>query len=584
MSGAAGGAADGGARRSSEDAIDWAQVRLVVGAHWRIVFRAASASVWKLLFTALAFCFLAALIAGATLGAYFLVAYLRSDPALTHLAGAAVHGLFLFSLVTLTVSPALGLRGNEFLDVTKLFTYPVNHRTVFAASLAGLLTSGSALLFTLPLIGAVLGYGGSAAAVAGGLACALLVALTGIALGQTALLLFLDVFRSRKWRDLSRLLVSLAGAGFYVATRLLSGRAMEEGFFEGLEKLDHWKDLLLALPSWWGAHAVTGDGALRWLPALALPLLLAWVVRVAARLQERAYFSEVEERTEGVSGTGTGGVAGWFGRHVPGAFGAALEKDLRLLLRDPTVRLLLIYRFAFLVLPFLFLFLRQGRGRPAPAEVVLAAIVYVPVLGALRLALNPLGTEGPGIQQSVLTPVPRRTIVAGKVAALCLVMGSAVAAIVAVASFAAAHWMGGLGVGASLGRAGLAILEHGAALCVFAGIGAVVGSYFPMRIVTRDRRALKQASADQGGCIAAIANFAAFFGGLVVCLPIAFAFRHPALLARIADVDSSAWLALSVPLAVAYGAGVAYLGVRIGGAVLERREEAVVAVLSKSME
>ena len=570
--------------RAVEDRIDWRQVRLVVGAHWRIVVRAASASVGKLLLTALGLAILAGLVVGATVATYLGIAYLRSDPQTSHVAGAAVHGIFLFSLVTLTVSPALGLRGNEFLDVTKLFSYPVNHRTVFAASLAGLLTSGSVLLFTVPLFGAVLGYGGSPAEILGGLAAALMVAFTGIALGQTALLLFLDVFRSRKWRDLSRLVVALFGAGLYAGMRLTSGSAMEQGLHAGLATLDRWKDWLLPVPSWWGAHAVTGTGFVRWLPALALPVLVVWLVRVAGRLQERAYFGEIEERTEAVSGAGGGGIAGWFGRRVPGAFGAALEKDLRLLFRDPTVRLQLIQRFAFLVVPLAAAFVQGGRRGAPPPDVLLAAIVYLPALGSLRFALNPLGTEGPGIQQSVITPASRRTILGAKVAALCVALGGGISVLVALATFVAAMVVGRMDVGTSLGRAGLAILEHGAVLGVFAGIGAVVGPFFPQRAVTRERRALKQASTDQGGCVSSLVYLAAFLGGLVVCAPIAFAFHHPAILAAAAGTDSSAFLALSVPLALAYGVGLAIVGVRIGGAVLVRREETVVAELTKSME
>src|SRR5262249_50849196 len=67
-----------------------------------------------------------------------------------HLGFAVVYGL-------LVLSPALGFRGNEFMDVTRLFHLPVSHRTVFAASTVGVSLSGAVLFWVPPLTGLVAG-------------------------------------------------------------------------------------------------------------------------------------------------------------------------------------------------------------------------------------------------------------------------------------------------------------------------------------------------------------------------------------------------------------------------------------------
>jgi hypothetical protein len=569
----------------AEHAVDWRQVRTILSARWRILFKGLARKPWMLLLTAVGTLAWAAFVALLTLGAGFGMAYVRSQPELDPYAAPALHAAFLFVLVSLAVSPALGLRGNEFLDVTKLFVFPVSHRTVFAATLLGLATSNSVLFLTLPLAAAVVGYGGGVAAVAGGVAAALLTAFVGVAVGQTGLLLFLDVFRSRRWRDLSRLVLALLSAGIYAAMRFTSGSAAGGGARAVLETFDRWKDWTLPLPSWWGAHAVTGAGWVRWLPALALPVALAWLVRVAAHLQERAYFGEIEERRESVAGS-RGGIAGWVGRTVPGALGAAAEKDLRILFRDPTVRIQLIQQFAYAIVPLVAAFWsgRGGRGGgDGVAEFAYVGVAYLPLLLTLGLVMNPLGTEGTGIQHALLTPVARSTFLAGKMVALCVVLGGAAAVLSCAATTGLAVFVAHAGAAEVVRRAALGAVESLAAFAVFAGVGAVTGAAFPARVVSRDRRALKQTSSGRRGCVGTLAGFAALLVGMALCAPVAVAFHHPAL-ARLAERDSTPLLALTVPLAVAWGGLVAWAGCRVGGTLLVSREEEASSDLTRSEE
>jgi ABC-2 type transport system permease protein len=562
-----------------ERAVDWAQVRTVLWAQWRLGTRVATRSRWMLVLTTLGWVLYVGVVAALSAGAFFATFAARQHAGLAATMPALVHVAFLFVLVALSVSPALGLRGNEFLDVTKLFVYPVNHRTVFASSLLGLVVSKSVLFFALPLLAAVAGWSASPGALVGGLLATLLLVLVAVALGQTILLVFLDLFRSRRWRDVSRIAGALIGAGIYGGMRFLSGEAIRTQGRNALEQIEAWRNWAAPLPSWWAAHAVTGAGWTRWLPALALPVLLFWLVLVAARFQERAYFGEIEERRERVTGSG-GGLAGWFGRRVRDPAGAEIEKDLRLLLRDPTVRIQLIQQFAFVVIPFVAIFLR--RDGPPP-EGLIAGFAYLPVLTSMALTMNPLGTEGGGMQHALLTPVRRATIVLGKVLALTIVVGGMFAALVGAGAFLLSFLGLGAGVAGSLGRAALACVE---ALCVyaaFAGVGSVVGAYLPWKMVTRSQRALRQTSGGRQGCARALLSFASLGVGGVLCVPISLAFHHP-LLAELAKVDSRPFLALTVPAAAAYAAFLLWAGTRVAGGVLERREEAVLDVMNKPSE
>lgn len=584
MAALTGAAAGHDAERDAERAIDWTQVRHVLWARWRLALRSASTAWWKLALTVLVWTGFSAAAFGSAVGCFFVVATLRANPDFAHVVRPAIHVAFLFVLVSLSVSPALGLRGNEFLDVTKLFVYPVNHRTVFAASLAGLLTSPSVLFFTFPLLGAVAGYGGSVPEVALGLVVVLLLVLVAVAVGQTGLLLFLDLFRSRRWQDVSRIVVALVGAGAYGVFRVASGSAFRTGGGAALDAVDQWRNWSVPLPSWWAAHAITGTGAVRWLPALALPLLLFWLIVAAARLQERAYFGEIEERRD-VSASSGRGVAAWFGRRFRGAFGAVLEKDLRVLLRDPTIRILVIQQTAFALVPLAATFFGRGAGdatrSAVRAEFFYAGIVALPVFASLGFTMNPYGTEGPGLQHALLTAVPRRTLALGKMVSLALTMGLGLSLLTAAGAGVLAWFVQREGALGTAGRVACAGLESMFAFFVFAAVGAVIGAYAPSRIVSRDRRALRQTSGGREGCMRGLLGLAAFMIGSAACVPIAFAFHHPAIFEALGR-DSRPFLAPSIALAAAYVAGAVVLGSRMGGAALERREEEVLAVLARS--
>src|SRR6185503_289333 len=95
------------------------------------------------------------------------------------------------------------------------------------------------------------------------------------------------------------------------------------------------------LPSWWAAEMLTGEGAVRFLPVLAMLGLTAWLVRASALLQERAYHGEVNEGAVADS-VGARGPIGKIAARIPDPIGALVEKELSLLRREPAVRSILI--------------------------------------------------------------------------------------------------------------------------------------------------------------------------------------------------------------------------------------------------
>jgi hypothetical protein len=568
--------------------VDWAQVRLILAARRRMLWNRMSRSPWVAALNIVlyaAFGFLAVVLNSA-LGAWVHGCGDRE------VAGAAVHLVYLCVFFMLATTPPLQLRGNEFLDVTKLFVHPVSHRTVFAATLCGLMTSGSVLFFTLPAVAVSVGAASSAAGAFAGAVVALLLVAVSTAVGQFLLLTYLNTLRSRRWRDLVTWLAPLVFGAFYVAFRLEFGGSAAGGQIRAtLRWLAGWIDWTLPLPSWWGAHAVTGEGWLRWLPALALVPALAWLVRAAAVLQERAYHGEVPAEPA-VNLAARRSLFARVAQRLPDPIGAVAEKELALFAREPAVRSLLVSQAIYAVVPLaLALWNAIGEAHEAGGLARLApfaaCVAYPLLLAELGIAMNLLGLEGGGVVHALLLPVPRRIMLLGKDAAYLIVFGT-VNGVVGCLAVLAAHLLAGSGLsGDVLARAALGFLEGPCAVAAALAVGNVNAVISPVRLAVRDRRALRQQMSGREGCLRSLQGLAGVFATAVLCLPVFLLFHWGDIVHAATDGRESApvWLRAVLPLAATLFCAVAvWVGAVLGGAWLGAREEPIVANLARSEE
>ena len=577
--------------RIAEERIDWRQVRLVLAARWRIVSRRMAGKPVLLALELLLRVAFALGVVAFSVAVAFGVRYLVSTGRIAEARGA-VHLVHATSFVFLALTPVLGFRGNEFLDVTKLLTFPVTHRTVFASSLLSLLASGSVFAAVLPVVAVATGYAGTVAGAVLGVLAGLLLVATSVALGQVLLLVFLDRLRSRKWRDVTMVVVPLLTGGVYAGSRILfRGEGSDrETFLALLGRVDSLAGWLVPLPSWWSAHAVTGGTWARLAPALAMVPLLVWLVRVAARLQERTYHGEVEDAPRTLERSGTGRGSGLLRRVVRDPVAALAEKDIALLRREPAVRTTLIGQFTFALVPVGLLVwnvLTERTDDPARAATVAAfagAVSYVFLLAEMAILLNVLGLQGGGLVHTLLTPVRRRDLLLGKDVAHLVVFGTINAA-VAVTAVVVAHVAFGAGSpGVVVTRAALGAVEAYAAAALVLGIGDVMSVLLPYRLAAKDRRALRQQTSTREGCLRTLLGLAGVALAASLLVPLFLAFHQRDILGPGLRVDSTSWLLLTVPLGIGVAAAVLAAGATLGGSLLERREEQAISVFARSEE
>lgn len=565
-------------------AVDWTQVRLILGLRWRLLLRdAKTRPVTFTIRTALmvAFVGFAVLLSVGVYAAAFRL--LRNGE--VDAARGLVHGVHLLGFVWLAVGPVLAFGANEFLDVTRLFHLPVGHRTVFVASLLGIAASPGVLLAALPMLASALAWHGGVVSTLWAVTASLLVIAAAVALGHLGVLALLNTLRSRRWRDVMMVVGPAIGVGFYLLSRVLVEGGVGE-IVPALRAIDLHRDWMMPLPSWWGATAVVAPGWAERIPVLFLIPLLVVVVRIGAGLQERAFHGEVPGGPAPQSAKRSGrGIL----ERIPGPLGALAAKDLALLKREPVVRMVAMQGAAFTLTPLLLLLLRAMGTESAVVEDAARVAKVLPFVSLVGLAalvsefallLNLLGLEGGGMVHALLTPVPRRTFLLGKDLAHLFAFGGANGILAAVAVLAAYGWAGRPGEGVL--RGGLAAVESLCYVCVALSIGNLVSVFVPLPLVARDRRALRQQMAGARGCFVAFKQSLGFAVVGAACTPVLILFHHADFLhAAGAGLDTRPWLLLTVPLAVIFCAGALAASAAWGGARLAATEERVAAALSR---
>src|SRR5439155_21933996 len=144
------------------------------------------------------------------------------------------------------LSPLLGYALSDSYDITKLFLYPLTSRQVFTGAILGSILDFPVLLLLPTLLAVVIGFGRSAGAVLLAVPTVALFLFHTLSLSQAGILASAGFLRSRRSRDVIKVLVPFFWISFYVFTRLLT-RQMIQLDWMGFLHSRTW-DLLSLLP------------------------------------------------------------------------------------------------------------------------------------------------------------------------------------------------------------------------------------------------------------------------------------------------------------------------------------------------
>jgi ABC-2 type transport system permease protein len=499
--------------------------------------------------------------------------FLRLQPPYDeHLLRGVLLLVYLFWLLT----PLLGYALSETYDITKLLQYPLTARQVFTGAILGSLIDLPVLLLLPTLLAVLIGFG------QGGVPLLLVLPAVGLflfhtlSLSQAIILASAGFLRSRRFRDIVMVLLPLFWIGYYVATQMLA-RQMVHVDVPRFLRSRTW-DLLNYLPPGFAARAIGAAGRGDYLLSLGfllgLLVLSAATVYLAGWLIERVYAGEVISPVRQRSGRQGSGARGQVSEkqgsgkdevatrplapaflRLPPVVEAVVEKEVKYIRRDPYFKVALM-NLVYMLLVVGFATVRQageGEIRGAGPGVVWGATGLV-LLTEMQLLFNIFGTDGAAATVLFLFPSSRRQVLLGKnltlFAALSLVNVVLVVILVSLGNVPAL--IGPLFCWVEL------------ALLILVAVGNLVSIYLPVRVVLQGWR-IQQQSVSRG-CAFGFIRLALFGVAFALSLPVLAALLLPTFWV------SPGWYAVSVPVAIAYSAGMYLLSLRLAEPLLLQRE------------
>ncbi|GAA1906438.1 transporter [Streptantibioticus ferralitis] len=456
------------------------------------------------------------------------------------------------------VMPLFFSGGDETLDPTRLVMLPLRPTSLVAALLVASLI-GIGPVFTLAMIvGSVVATAHGAAAAAVAVLATVLILLVCVALARAVATANVRLLTSRKGRDLAVLSGLIIGVGMQfvnVGMQKLSGAG-------GLSSLEPVAQVLRWVPPGSAMDAVraASDGSYGAaagelaLTAALLAVLLWWWQRSLTRLMTSPDSSTLQAATD--SGSTRGDATGQ-ARLVPGGrTGAVMLRSWRYIRRDPKTKAALISSLAIgLLMPVINAV--QGRGS-----------IYYAFFAAGLLGIqmyNQFGQDTSAfwmVLQTIASPRDAFAELRGRTLALSVIAVPYVTAAVVFTAAFTGDWQ------ALPEVLGLSYALLGAMF----GTGAVTSVTFPYTIPQEN--GFKNVAPGQVG-IAWLSLFGGLIVGGMLCSPLI------ALAVWLHLSGTHALLWLLTPLGAVYGAGIAYLGLRVAAPRVAARLPEILLAVSK---
>ncbi|MBT2405633.1 MULTISPECIES: transporter [unclassified Streptomyces] len=442
------------------------------------------------------------------------------------------------------VMPLFFPSGDETLDPSRLVMLPLRPRPLVRALLASSLI-GIGPLFTLCLaIGSVLAVARGAAGIAAAVIAAPLLLLGCVTLARAVATANVRLLSSRKGRDLA----VLSGLLIAVGAQLVNFGSQHLFQSGGLARLEPVEAVVRWLPPATAVGMVDSAGkgsygvaaAQLAVTLAALALLLWFWERTLTKLMVTPDGSTIAA-AKPQKDRGAGG----FWSLLPGGrTGAAMQRTLRYVVRDPKTKAAWVSALAIGMIVPVFNAL-QGTGS-----------VYLACFGSGMLGVqmyNQFGQDTSAfwmVAQTISTPRDAYVELRARAYALALVTVPYTVLVTAVTAALVGNWPG---FPAALGL-GLALL--GSMLCT----GALASARFPYSIPTDG--AFKNVAPGQGG-LAWAGIFGGMFTSAVICSPVIVLTVY-----LVADHSSLTWILL--PLGTAWGTLATWTGLRLASPTVSR--------------
>jgi ABC-2 type transport system permease protein len=496
--------------------------------------------------------------------------------------------LYLFfsgALLFWIVLPLLSYSTNEGLDVTKLQLFPLTRLEVmFSLLFSSLFDIWTVFLFVL--FGTIVAAWWTHSLVMGLMTLLVLVVfyVTMVGISQLVLALLMRTLQSRRFRDLSILLIALFSSSCYLLSRLAFGA---NSVLNLGSTLNHggFSPYLQWLPSGVAASVLRAASQNNWGSSFAMLGLLVVICALALYLWQLVLERSMSASESGASrrvkqrGQQTAlaapavayqaAVAAPSALSMPGAAArsagpatraassasveadplkaklsdqlrALVQKELTCFWRDPVLKTRIFQSLIYVAI-VTFVNLSGGRQSGLYSSYLPFVAVMVVFFFMLTISLNTLGIERQSLTTLFLFPLDRRRLLWGKNLTVAL-MGVTALLILLIISAVFSHQQAMILPAAIVGLAGLGVTL---------GCANIIAVFFPRYQPATGRRSLVGSGnqAQAGGCLNTIMSLGGVIMTLLLLVPVVLGIGIPFFM----DLPMI-WL-LSMPLSLVYGFG-----------------------------
>ncbi|MEO7022286.1 MAG: hypothetical protein ABI234_19215 [Ktedonobacteraceae bacterium] len=535
-----------------------------------------------------------------------------SAPANTEVLYLLFSGMLFFWIVL----PLLSYSTNEGLDVTKLQLFPLTRLELMCSLLfSSLFDIWTVLLFVLFGVTIVAWWLHSLALGLMTLLVIVVFYVVMVGISQLILALLMRTLQSRRFRDLSVIILALFGSSCYLLSRfsfganniLNLGSSLNQGSFS---------QYLQWLPSGVAASSIRAAVQGNWTASFAMLGLLLVICAVALYLWQLVLERSMTASESGSSkrsklpqqtvapalayqaATSVAVMSGAASATRPVAervpvtqtvaptridaeplkaniaeqLQALVRKELICFWRDPQLKVRMFQSLIYVVVFVVFPLFSASNGAHAAGDIFYAsytpfASVAVVFLFALTLSLNTLGIERKSLTTLFLFPIDRRRLLWGKNLAVFL-LGFIALVILMLVSAVTTHEQAMILPATIIGLAGLGVTL---------GAGNLSSIYFPRYQKTIGQRGYSATGgqAQSGGCLNQLMSLVMLLATVVMLAPVALGIGIP-FFVNIQWV----WLA-TMPLSLAYGAGLYFLFTNLAAKRMLATEPEILAATTR---
>ena len=489
------------------------------------------------------------------------------------------------------VLPLMEFASNEGLDLSKLQLFPLTRAEMMISLLFSTLLDIPTVGLVILLAAVVIGWGVSLPVALLSLLAMLVFYVQLVAVSQLVLALLMRTLQSRRFRDLSILIIAVFTASCYHVQQLAIGGSRFQQFYQNLQA-GSYSPFLQWLPSGYAAsaikQAVLGNWGLSFadlglLLALSLVFLYLWQLLLehslsasetggSARARARRRQQTVSAAEAPLVVTAPASLyapASLLDRLISPQTRAIASKELKYFWRDPQLKAMLFQAVIYLAIFIIGPLLNSGSGRlGAGSNYILYVATPVALLYLATISLNTLGLERESLTTTFLFPVPPQRLLFGKNMVVFLFGLVEMGILIGFGAFFSKNWTLVVPV-AVLGLAGMGVTL---------GCGNFTSVYFPQYVRQMQRGFRATGTTSQSGCLRGVMSLVMLLATAVLVAPVAAAVFLP-------YAFNAEWLwSITIPLSLLYGIAFYQIVTRVVAPQIVERTPEILAITTRQQQ